>query len=1097
LICSINSVAWEANYVGEEVTGNIKVDTDEANEFKIKLTVKNDTGLVGNVELKATVTFTDHLTNTTFTHEAKMEILAEPFTFGCGLTCREECVGDDPDDKVFKTVVDLDAIAGEGLVVKPGEGPCGCPKLEVVQEFGCGLIEKEFCIPDSEETEQRWSVDVGGLTGVGLTVDCKKDPCGCDKFAINLRDRFESTYVYPDPDLPGENTGLTLRALKQSTSDVTAFFSPGVVKVQSHVSSSQQIYLELYHIDKDQPDDVRLHLGLPLTVVGGAASFLNFYISNYYRQSGWNYLGKPDPGLWFTLVAESQGDVVLGGGTLTDGKRWHQSTYGSSSIDESIKQITHSVPVATPTCDNNRVIYTVYVSTSSAVPNPIVPSGTFVKVLEVTADYVRNRDPSYHRRANTYFANSIYKSSEYDVNLEPAAIASRLGDTYTARLRQFDAPTKTQLAAGALHAGNPIGGYTLVSLPGDTIPHQETPNTPPRLTAKTLIPIGCGLEAKYLNQEQESLGELGFRRIQVDVEALAGDGLKQTDVVPPEDVYAPFGCSKLEAHLGCGLKFEDEKDPPEGQSPRKVIAVDLDAIAGTGLTVELGEEGDCPTLKLDTEYEAGCGIKVSNDILLEKDIISIDFPSIATSGEYTWNEASCPTLQVLDGCSTAGGFGATVGVLGLQGLTYYQEPEDPYDCPYLFSQVKLPYNCTFKVEGRNLGVNLDIFGKGLNVALDPDDCPKIELCVDDGTSSLLTEHILGTGLTEISDGQVTKAIVYGVVEHEASESEDDCGRLITKNYLPVGCHFNVASNFLKLDLTKLAGTGLSVDNSTDCPKLKADGVELTPGCGIRIDTENNISVNLGDIAFSGIYTWDQDDCPLPEVLTGCSTGSGLQGTSGLAQLQGPVLYDTTYEGCPQLFSKANLPYNCSLEVDYGNLGINYGIFGKGLTTLETESGCTQVNLCVEDGTSPITSIEGTTLDASGSAAVVYGEVNYQQPDPYEGGCGKLITKSVLPVGCHFDLENGKLELDLSSLAGAGLSLTDDECPKLKVDFSESSCDIASLLGLCAAPAVTPTTNDFVLGLRPGEDGTCCIVKFLITECPTDEPPVDPEPGPTP
>lgn len=795
-ICTFEGCEWESELL--EGGGTILTPVIALNPL---FTIANvDTPTQSNAIIKATLTFTNEITNEEFTKDVSIEVLAEPFAYGCGLICVEECTDEnDPGITTKKVGIDFASIAGEGLEVfdpndlppeDPDYDPCACPRLDVA--MGCGLIEKPFCVEGGDPVN-KMAVDVEALAGVGLTVDCNKDECECDKFAIDLRDRFGSTYTVVDPSLPGEDTGLTLGAFKQSVTDVTTFFSPDTVVVQSGVASSHEIILSLFHRDKDEPDFVRFQLQLPPY---GVNSNLGFQLIGYYREGGWEYLGKPPPGLWFTIVAESQGDIVLSGGTLTNGKRWQQVAYGSSSIDETLKEILHTVSAPTTACANNRVIYTVYVSTSPAVPDPIVPSASFAKVLEVTADYVRNRDVSVHTRDSSYFFNSVYKPSEYDVNLEPMSITSRYNTTYDLRLRDFESPTKTQLVAGAKHAGSTIGGYTLVALTGDTIANQTALNNVSRTITRTLIPLGCNLEAQYLNPDQESLGDFGFRRIQVNVGALAGDGLKETDLTPPEDSYDPFGCTKLEVNYGCGLKLEPEyPEPPSG--PRQALAVDLDQIAGTGLEVVPGAgPGDCPTLAVipgSTEFASGCGI----DII--ESVISIDYGDIADEGSYTWSDASCPPTVLFDGCSTGSGLASTEGVAQAQGLVYYQAVFE--GCPYLFTKVNIPYNCTLGVDSGNLGVELDIFGKGLKVTDGEDLCPIVELCVED-LSSPIEVSTASEGGVDLDISGEDVAIAWGQVYYEEPNPPNpaSCGQLVTKTVIPIGCGLTASGGLLNLDI---------------------------------------------------------------------------------------------------------------------------------------------------------------------------------------------------------------------------------------------------------------------------------------------------------
>jgi hypothetical protein len=327
--------------------------------------------------------------------------------------------------------------------------------------------------------------------------------------------------------------------------------------------------------------------------------------------------------------------------------------------------------------------------------------------------------------------------------------------------------------------------------------------------------------------------------------------------------------------------------------------------------------------------------------------------------------------------------------------------------------------------------------------------------------------------------------------------------------ISIGCNLKIEDIFLdrrlSVDLDSLAGPGLTViPELGGCPKL---AVDLTAGCGISIDGAT-ISVNHADLASSAAYTWSNVNCPAGEVFTGCSTGSGLAGTAGVVQAQGLVYYNVPSE-CPKLFSVVNIPYNCTLTTTEGGLGFNLDIIGKGLTVVEGPGPdyCPEIQLCVDtmEDAPPViydTCVDGAVdLDeCSLSAAekgIAYGKAFYKAPPPESEDCGELLVKTIIPVGCHFNLANGKIELDLTALAGANLSIDDSgSCPKLKADLGDlTACELPEILGLCSAPVVTPTTSMFVLGLQPDGLGGCCLVKFAITECPPPGGEPEPDPGP--
>ena len=328
--------------------------------------------------------------------------------------------------------------------------------------------------------------------------------------------------------------------------------------------------------------------------------------------------------------------------------------------------------------------------------------------------------------------------------------------------------------------------------------------------------------------------------------------------------------------------------------------------------------------------------------------------------------------------------------------------------------------------------------------------------------------------------------------------------------IDIGCHLKFDTDKrVAVDLDSLAGPGITVVPGEDgaCDKLSAEA-DYTAGCGISI-VDQEIRLNPSDYTLSGTYSWSDTNCPSGTTLTGCSTGSGLAGTVGIAEAQGRV-YRQTVGDCHYLFTKVNIPYNCTLEIDNGNLGLNFGIVGAGLTVIDVPDGCPQIGICADTleadpAVNVATCLDGASdLDqcslSSAEKGVVYGKVYHHPPTVPEAGagsCGELVVKSVLPVGCHFNLTNGKIELDLTALAGANLSIDNSgSCPKLQADLGDlTPCELPQILGLCDAPVVTPTTSMFVLGLNPTGPGECCIVKFAITECPPPGGEPEPDPGP--
>jgi hypothetical protein len=165
-ICTFDGCEWEVGFVGS-ATGIGTFDGDIGNELKIYVNARLDGDVSANLEIKATLTFTDLISNEEFTKEVKREAIVEPFNFGCGLTCTEVCVDDNPEELTYRVGLDFDAIAGSGLIVNdprtldpedPDYDPCGCPSLQV--DLGCGLIEKPHCVEGEEGTVDKWEDEV-------------------------------------------------------------------------------------------------------------------------------------------------------------------------------------------------------------------------------------------------------------------------------------------------------------------------------------------------------------------------------------------------------------------------------------------------------------------------------------------------------------------------------------------------------------------------------------------------------------------------------------------------------------------------------------------------------------------------------------------------------------------------------------------------------------------------------------------------------------------------------------------------------------------------------------------------------------------------
>jgi hypothetical protein len=109
--------------------------------------------------------------------------------------------------------------------------------------------------------------------------------------------------------------------------------------------------------------------------------------------------------------------------------------------------------------------------------------------------------------------------------------------------------------------------------------------------------------------------------------------------------------SAAQTPAGCGLKYVESEEFPTYTS----VAVDLDAIAGDGLEVQEGEEGECPKLKVTpTSAEPlDCGLSRAGGKL------HLDLTDVATDG-ITWDDELC-------GLSWRPGCGMTVGPSPIDG----------------------------------------------------------------------------------------------------------------------------------------------------------------------------------------------------------------------------------------------------------------------------------------------------------------------------------------------------------------------------------------------------------------------------------------------
>jgi hypothetical protein len=317
--------------------------------------------------------------------------------------------------------------------------------------------------------------------------------------------------------------------------------------------------------------------------------------------------------------------------------------------------------------------------------------------------------------------------------------------------------------------------------------------------------FGCGLTCVEECFDDDPQQKVHKTALDFDI---FGDGLLVSE--PAEE---SCDCPTIDVGLGCGLKFENECPVAPGDTPRQVIAVDLNAIAGAGLTVEPGN-GDCPCPKLTASgaYTAGCGIDISAG-----NVISVDIDEIAESGDYEWNEPESPGLRcqstVLTTCvaTTTPNLQDALNKLAiLQGRVKFAYPDDnPENCPFLFSEVHLPHGCSLKVTDSVLELNFDMFKNGLRIYKEneAETCWSIGVCAEELDSPINVascSQFLSDNLTECGSN-TPKALAYGEVYRSTDEPPLDatCQRLVTKTVIPLGCYLEVQDGKLNVNFDDL------------------------------------------------------------------------------------------------------------------------------------------------------------------------------------------------------------------------------------------------------------------------------------------------------
>lgn len=116
--------------------------------------------------------------------------------------------------------------------------------------------------------------------------------------------------------------------------------------------------------------------------------------------------------------------------------------------------------------------------------------------------------------------------------------------------------------------------------------------------------------------------------------------------------------------------------------------------------------------------------------------------------------------------------------------------------------------------------------------------------------SVNVEQLAGEGLTFNDDGE-------------------GCEQL----NINVGCGLAILDDELVLDITSIVGPGLQENATPPCNELM-----VKTGCGLEIDGDGAVAVNLTDAVFDGLY-FDDTNCTMG-VLTGCGLTYGPTNVPG-------------------------------------------------------------------------------------------------------------------------------------------------------------------------------------------------------------------------
>jgi len=299
--------------------------------------------------------------------------------------------------------------------------------------------------------------------------------------------------------------------------------------------------------------------------------------------------------------------------------------------------------------------------------------------------------------------------------------------------------------------------------------------------------------------------------------------------------------------------------------------------------------------------------------------------------------------------------------------------------------------------------------------------------IDPGCGLQITEEGLLEVDTEALAGKGLKAA------EPASEEEGTC-----ELEVEIACGLKFIDNEIWVDNKAIKGPGLV--------EYESCGLQVNPGCGIRIDDENDeaVAVDAADLAGNGLKA-DEEGCLL-HIDYGCglrieeeklefynmeTAGPGLKAGSGCElevnpgcglQIDGDDLIEVNNK---DLAGKGLLAgEGCGLDIDLG-CGLIFsgneiwfdnkevagpGLMESGSCSLQVNPGC------------------GIKIDESDDDAVAVDPSDLAGDGLKAGESGCLLH---IDFGCGLDVEDGKLVVDNKALAGDGLEIGSDCELKIK------------------------------------------------------------------